>query len=485
MLTFHQAFTAVLTGQDNKKHLPFLVQVPMGTRRLAIRLTYPRPARSGISNLLTLTVLDPDGFRGAAHRGVEDLDIVIQENVASPGFLPGRLPPGEWTILVDTHLILAEAPVLVELVVTGSDQTDPGLTLVPGGNEPVARPEQEIDEKHKPMRAGRSGKSGSPGWYRGDFHTHTYHSDGHWTVAELVAFAPQQGLDFITLSDHNTVSGLAELEGACPPGLLPIYASELTTFWGHALALGRREWVDWRIRPERGMPEIAAEIEAQGGLFVIAHPEAVGDPYCTGCHWAFPEVSPGSARVVEVWNSPWVSESFNEAGLQLVYQWMNQGLRMVLTAGTDCHGPEHRDPDGRVGDFLAPGHGFNLVFAEELSQAAILQGVRAGHVVLTSGPSLSLSGQLAGQSLMPGDCCLAQAGETVRLEVVWGDCPADSKLELVVDGNVRETVVGGSFATWELPGEQTGWALAALRKPDGEMLALTNPIYFNGQLASR
>jgi hypothetical protein len=454
MQTLHHVFTPVLSNQDMKKHIPFPVQVPPGTTTLSIHMSYTPHSVEKINNLLTLTVLDPAGFRGAAHRNAEVMEIVIQENAASPGFFPGPVQPGEWTILVDTHMIMPGAPLQLELVVTGADQLDPAIPSTPTAKAAAARP-------------GRG-----PGWYRGDFHTHTNHSDGNWDIPDLVACALDNRLDFITLSDHNTVTGLPPFERACPESLLPICGIELTTFWGHALVLGRREWVDWHIEPgRRAMAQIVAEVEAQGGLFIIAHPEAIGDPYCTGCRWLYPDVRPGAARVVEVWNSEWQSLSHNEAGLELALEWMSRGLRMVLTAGTDRH--DLNSP--------GPGCGYNTVYAEDLSEAAILRAVRLGHLVLSRGPTLTLSAQAAGQNLIPGDSCRTQAGESIHLSAAWGGCPPGSRLELVVDGEKHAPAAGGLSASWDLPGGQTGWALLTLRDPDGEMLALTNPIYFDGR----
>ena len=50
-----------------------------------------------------------------------------------------------------------------------------------------------------PARPGRR-------WLAGDLHTHTVHSDGAQTVAELSRFAAGLGLDFVAVTDHNTVS---------------------------------------------------------------------------------------------------------------------------------------------------------------------------------------------------------------------------------------------------------------------------------------
>ncbi len=60
--------------------------------------------------------------------------------------------------------------------------------------------------------------------------------------------------------------------------LLTAGGIELTSFWGHALCLGTREWVDWRIRPGTGnIQRIASGAYANDQLFIIAHPQAIGD----------------------------------------------------------------------------------------------------------------------------------------------------------------------------------------------------------------
>jgi hypothetical protein len=92
-----------------------------------------------------------------------------------------------------------------------------------------------------------------------------------------------------------------------------------------------------------------------------------------------------------------------------------------------------------------------------------------------------LSAQADEQSLMVGDSYSSQAGETLHISAAWDGCPPGSRLDLVVDGVTRETATGGSSAAWDLPGGQTGWALLTLRAADGEMLALTNPIYLDGR----
>ena len=44
------------------------------------------------------------------------------------------------------------------------------------------------------------------GWYRGDRHCHTFHSDAAGSPERLHAAARQAGLDFLAIADHNTIS---------------------------------------------------------------------------------------------------------------------------------------------------------------------------------------------------------------------------------------------------------------------------------------
>lgn len=48
-----------------------------------------------------------------------------------------------------------------------------------------------------------------------DLHMHSVCSDGTYTPSELVAYAKQQGLAAISLTDHDTIDGLAEAQSCC------------------------------------------------------------------------------------------------------------------------------------------------------------------------------------------------------------------------------------------------------------------------------
>ena len=51
------------------------------------------------------------------------------------------------------------------------------------------------------------------GWYCGDFHVHTNASiDGDYPPTVVAGIARAEGLDFTTITDHNTIEGFSELD---------------------------------------------------------------------------------------------------------------------------------------------------------------------------------------------------------------------------------------------------------------------------------
>ena len=450
--SFHLRMTGTLTARDAKRHVVHPFTVPEGVQRLSIDFACVPAAAQGLDNMLTLTIFDPHGFRGARHRGGNRHTVQIAEDAATPGYLPGPLPAGEWIVQVDTHRIMPGAPVdyTIEIAMS-TDISTPAERALPETERSAAR--------------GRGA-----GWFRGDLHSHTDHSDaGTRTVADLIAAAQDSGLDFLFITDHNTTSSLAALETVGAGDLLVAGGMELTTFWGHALVLGTRRWVDWRIRPGNGAIErVAADAYAAGELFIIAHPNSGGDPLCTGCAWRFGEMMPGTARLVEVWNGQWAGDSNNEASLALWYDWLNQGRRIVATTGSDTHS---------TADYAA-GPGFAVVFADELSEAALLHAIAAGHLYLSSGPILTLEAHGAdGTHAMMGDA----VGQDAVFEAVWQACPAGAVVRIIANGCLlhKQDAIESGIHRWSMAPGDASWVTAEIRSASGELLVVTNPIYLS------
>jgi hypothetical protein len=111
------------------------------------------------------------------------------------------------------------------------------------------------------------------GGYRvleGDFHMHTTYSDGTLSPLTLVRQAERRGLDVVGVTEHNTVlaSRMARAWSRWTDGPIVVTGEEVTTRAYHLIALG----IEHTVVPDRPIDRIVAEIHAQGGVAVGAHP---------------------------------------------------------------------------------------------------------------------------------------------------------------------------------------------------------------------
>jgi hypothetical protein len=401
---------ARLASRDRRGHLAFGFTVPPGSVELRLRFRYAPGEVGGVRNLLTLSVFDPRGFRGAAHRWRVDQEVVLTPGRATPGFLAGPLYAGRWEVGVDAHEVLndGEGAGWCEWSLQAVAVRDPG------------RDAREADPRERPP--GPVCLHSRAGWYRGDLHSHSLHCDGTAPVAAMARAARRAGLQFLAMTCRNTTSWLADLDG-WPEGLLPIRGMELTTFRGHANLLGLAGWVDWRDPGPAGLARALREAVRRRALVVVNHPMAVGNPRCTGCTWEWEGVDPGLVHAVEVWNGPWgAGEVDNPGALALWTALLDRGLRVPAVAGTDAHDPA---------DYEARGLGFTWVHAEGLGEAEVLEAVARGRSYLSRGPRLRLV-LPDGREVVPGEELPPDRFEALQVEV--RDLSAPATLRFVADG---------------------------------------------------
>jgi hypothetical protein len=155
------------------------------------------------------------------------------------------------------------------------------------------------------LRPGRAVGRGR-GWYRGDLHVHSARSHGgQLTPGQLAAAARAGGLDFIGVTEHNTIDTHDAFGQLADDGLLVILGQEVVTQTGHWLALGigpGQPAAEWRYGVRHGtIGQHVNHVRQAGGLCVAAHPHA---PYPGG---AFMYSFEGF-DAVEVWNGLWSSD---------------------------------------------------------------------------------------------------------------------------------------------------------------------------------
>jgi hypothetical protein len=451
-------FTGDLIVPDDQeyiqKYIQFPFTVPKGIEKIIVHLEYEPMYVRGITNLITLGLFDPYGFRGNAHRIPSEQGIILSTNEATVGFTPGPIHAGEWLAQLSAHAVVAD-------ITPCKYQLDVELVE---GNSTV--------ERNKPWDGNLKIIRSSPGWYRGELHSHTTHSDGDCSVQELINNAVTNHLDFLAITDHNTTSTLYELNHANFQDLLIIPGFELTTFYGHALALGIDQWVDWRTGYNGWtINDAALEVKKLGGTFILAHPNDIGSPRCTGCKWEYPDINFDLVDAVEIWNSGWWE---GEGGnIKNLLQWQNlqqEPRHLPFTAGTDYH--QAGDWEKKVA--------YTYVYATELSIKSILEGIRKGRVIISSGPWISLQGlKEDGQGIVEIGDTLNLSNQQVRITFSWKDVPDNSELLVHTKRDVkfRASVLGSGSRDIEIKVMDDDNIWVELYAQDGSLLAITNPVY--------
>jgi PHP domain len=280
-------------------------EVPAACPGVRVELAYDRA-----SGVLDLGLIDPLGWRGWS--GAARDRILIGPTSATPGYLNRGVPAGQWQVVLGLHR-LASTGVDYRVQVAAE-----AVTVAP--DPPVAVPER------RPRRVLPSADGLT--WLAGDLHAHTVHSDGVLSIDELVARAVTHGLDFLAVTDHNTVSHHEFLPGAGDRyGIRLLPGQEVTTGDGHANAFGDIGWIDFREPPDTWVAEVAR----RGGLLSINH------PYRGDCAWRHPLRTRPS--LAEVWHSTWRDR---RDGGPLAW-WVAAGLPVPI-GGSDWHRPGDRGP---------------------------------------------------------------------------------------------------------------------------------------------
>jgi hypothetical protein len=366
-------------------YLPF----DAGPDGFTVTLAYDRGA-----GVLDLGVFDPAGnFRGYSG-GARDTFTITPE-WATPGYLPGEVPTGQWSVMLGLHRVAASGL--------------PWEVTVSAPGSPVAR--EPVPVAEKPPRRGDLPVVDGRRWLAGDLHAHTHHSDGSLSIDELAALAALSGLDFLAVTDHNTVSHHPHLAAAgSRHGVTLVPGQEVTTDRGHANAFGDIGWVDFR-RP--------ANEWTASGLLSINHPLAAD------CAWRQPmfHVPP----LAEVWHSGWWDRTWG-APLAWLLVWDSHATPV---GGSDFHNPANGDRLGRPTTWV-------LSASSEVDD--VLEALAEGRVAISESTDGPLLLRTDGVFQAFGAEGLLLTGFDGRRTVVTADrwqAPAEPGTHWLEDGDTR------------------------------------------------
>lgn len=310
-------------------------------------------------------------------------------------------------------------------------------------------------------------------WYRGDCHVHSVHSSGGELTPEQLAVAARAvGLDFIVGTEHNTAAAhelWRRLDGG---DLLVMLGQEVVTRQGHWVAVGLTpgQIIAWDYGAGADSLERQFdEVHRVGGLCVAAHPFA---PYPTGTF----EYTYQGFDAVEVWNGPWTSDvpwqADNEAALA---EW-------ARSLAADVPEGRWRPAIGNSDTHLAGQIGLphTVVAADQLSPTALLTALRAGRswIAESAAVHLDFTVSTADRHADIGER-LKTAGHPAVARVEIRGVPSGAVTFHTQNGaahSISLPVTGSGAAQWQTGAAESAFVRIEVRRPEGRMAALTNPI---------
>jgi hypothetical protein len=459
--------TGEITGADHQTYKAIPFDVPAGVERITVRLTYDKANKT----VVDLGVFDPERFRGWSG-GTRDR-FTLSENDATPGYLPGALPAGRWQVQfgIPNARKDARSAWRVEIFF------DRGTTR--NASAAIA---------DAPLKTG-------PGWYRGDLHMHNAHSDGSCDsqsgkrvpcpLYRTVEAGADAGLDFIAVTDHNTSSHFSALRELQPfhDKLLLIPGAEITTFGGHANIFGQSRWVDFRVGSP-SVPNVTAlqkDVAAAGAILSVNHPALPSGEACMGCGWVWPDTDWNKVTAIEAINGLTTQPPL--AGLDFWYDKLNRGFRITGIGSSDNHDPAAARPGS------APiGRPATVVYAHNLSQPAILDGIRAGNIFIDVEGSRDRMLEVA---VISGKARAAM-GETVTTPAATLSVEAriagvaTGTAQLIANGKEQARKPSAPALSFDIPRTAAcGWVAVNVLGPDERKLLIGNPVYIQCKVAPR
>ena len=337
----------------HKAESPFLevpVLVPEGVTRIDVSLKYDKSENCLVDiGILDSTATDfpsHTGFRGWSGGALEQF--YVARDGATPGYYAGEMPEGIWKILLGLYVLPPEGAVISLMV--KADDAGRKLYVAPA---PVSARRDEA------------------GWFRGDLHCHTYHSDAKGSPQMLAENARSIGLDFLSVTDHNTTSQWQYFGQESTPDLVFVPGMELTTYRGHANIFGLSDWIDFRIHGNQDLPKLVQEVRRQNAILSVNH-----DKEPLNWEYEYPEMD-----CMEVYHGHWLTG--NDGVLKTYDQLLAEGRRISLIGGSDLHQPEHLRESGPFG----LGKPTTVIWAPRLEASSVLEALKRGYGYVTESPT--------------------------------------------------------------------------------------------------
>lgn len=451
----------IKSGHIAKSEIFKLIYVPFevleGINSISVEEIYNH-GQVGEKNVLNMGIYDtrgseigdPKGFRGWS--GGAKTSLFINNDAASTGYIAGPIYPGLWNILIYPSDVSEE----------GIDWTLE-IKSVRGREANLFKPNPAQNTINE-----------IPGWYHGDLHMHTLHSDGKRTARELVEEAHSKKLDFIISTEHNTNSANLTWGKFNSKDLLIINGEEVTsTQFGHWNAIGitADTYIDWRYAPEEGwINKMVDKVHKDNGLAIINHP--FYNIQMTNNFKYEDSLFDG----VEVWNGNWNLLD------NLAVKWWDErliaGYRLIAIGASDTHVRE-----GSPNNLGTPQ---SVVYAESLSKGDLIKGIKNGKVYIRANDSIKIvfEARSGNEKAMLGDILkLGKDQNSFAIDIHIENCKKQ-KLKIYSNlGSFKEVILNSDDQnlSFQIHDSKVKYLRAEIRSGNDDMLALTNPIFISHQ----
>lgn len=294
-------------------------------------------------------------------------------------------------------------------------------------------------------------------WYAGDFHTHTFYSDGKLSQEENIEVAKKRGLSFFSPTDHNfNQTKFPDTD------LLIIEGTEITSKFGHVNVFFTNKSIFEKysvkgLNTEDWLLEVLKDLK--GEIYSINHPFMDTYEFLVG------EYSLEDLKFMEIINDPTYMTSIDamEKALKAWDILLKNGYKVYGIGGSDSHLYPHEKYENADYPSLL-GDPKTFIHAKNLSKDEIKKAMLAGEISVSREKLLEL------KKIGDSEFSMKLEENTFHGKKLH--------IELIVDGEIFKAYEDNLKVNLDLD-ENYHYVRANVRCEDKELYGFTNPHFYN------